>query len=484
MTTKFEVEKFDGRNDFSLWHVKMCALLVQQGLSKALKGKDALPTTMYDEEKDELKEKTHSAILLCLDTMMYGRDTLSIEDVRAALNSRELKNRVSGNREDDSGEEENLDTIDVLSITVTNPGCSYHMSPNRDWLSTYQPIDGRKVLMGNDEAWTLDSNRCTYKAKGGVLRISKGALVVMKGKKINGLYTLQGSTVIAMIEKQIGKQIKCLRTDNGMEFCGKEVNEFCKNEGKLEPRTRKCIFLGYADGVKMVEQLDVKIAFLHGDLEEQIYMHQPEGFIISGKENHVCLLKKSLYGLKQSPRQWYKRFVTFMIGNESNDYHRSEYDNCVYHKELFDGSFIYLLLYVDDMLIAYKNMFEINMSKTQLQREFEMKDLGTAKKILGMEIHRDQKVGKLYLSQKNYIEKVLERFGMQGLKPVSTPLVAHFKLSSALSPQTKEEREYMSHVPYANAVGSIMYVMVCTRLDISHAVSAVSRYMDRLGKIH
>ena len=69
--TKFEVEKFDGRNDFSLWHVKMCALLVQQGLSKALKGKDALPTTMYDEEKDELKEKTHSAILLCLGNEVF-----------------------------------------------------------------------------------------------------------------------------------------------------------------------------------------------------------------------------------------------------------------------------------------------------------------------------------------------------------------------------------------------------------------------------
>ena len=71
MTTKFEVEKFDGRNYFSLWHVKMRALLVQQGLSKALKGKDALPTTMYDEEKDELKEKTHSAILLCLGNKVF-----------------------------------------------------------------------------------------------------------------------------------------------------------------------------------------------------------------------------------------------------------------------------------------------------------------------------------------------------------------------------------------------------------------------------
>ena len=93
-------------------------------------------------------------------------------------------------------------------------------------------------------------------------------------------------------------------------------------------------------------------------------MHQPKGFIILGKEYRVCLLKKFFYGLKQSPRQWYKRFDTFMIGN---GYHRSEYDNCVYHEKLFDGSFIYLLLHDDDMLIACKNMFEINMLKTQLQ---------------------------------------------------------------------------------------------------------------------
>ena len=101
-------------------------------------------------------------------------------------------------------------------------------------------------------------------------------------------------------------------------------------------------------------------------------MHQPKGFIISEKKDHVHLLKKSLYGLKQFLRQRYKRFDTFIIGN---GYHRSEYDNYVYHKELFDGSFIYLLLYVDDMLIAYKNMFEINNLKTQLQGEFEMKIL-------------------------------------------------------------------------------------------------------------
>ena len=113
-----------------------------------------------------------------------------------------------------------------------------------------------------------------------------------------------------------------------------------------------------------------------------------------------------------------------------------------------------------------------------------MKDLGATKKILGMEIHRDRQAGKLFLSQKNYIEKVLERFNMQQSKPVSTPLAAHFKLLATLSPKSKEEKEYMSHVPYSSAVGSIMYAMVCTRLDISHATSVVSRYMANPGKEH
>ena len=108
------------------------------------------------------------------------------------------------------------------------------------------------------------------------------------------------------------------------------------------------------------DQLDVKTAFLHGNLEEKIYMKQPEGFVDSEKPDHVCLLKKSLYGLKKSPRQWYKRFDAFMI---SHEFIRNQYDSCVYFKTLPDGSFIYLLLYVDDMLIAAKNRAEINKLK-------------------------------------------------------------------------------------------------------------------------
>ena len=192
-----------------------------------------------------------------------------------------------------------------------------------------------------------------------------------------------------------------------------------------------------------------------------------------GKEDFVCRLKKSLYGLKQSPRQWYKRFDSFML---SNGFERSQYDSCVYIK-FVDGSPIYLLLYVDDMLIAAKSKKEITTLKAQLSSEFEMKDLGAAKKILGMEIKRDRNSRLLFLSQQNYIKKVLHYFNMHDAKSVSTPIAPHFKLSASQCPVSDEDIEYMSRVPYSSAVGSLMYAMVCSRPDLSYAMSLVSRYM-------
>lgn len=144
-----------------------------------------------------------------------------------------------------------------------------------------------------------------------------------------------------------------------------------------------------------LEQMDVRTGFLHGHLEEKIYMAQPEGYEVKGKEQCVCLLKKSLYGLKQSPRQWYKQFVSFVI---SKGFQRSFYDSRVYYNKTDSGCFIYLLLYVDDMLIACKDKKVIRSLKCLLSSEFEMKDLGPARRILGMEIHRNRTDGQLFLS--------------------------------------------------------------------------------------
>jgi len=144
-----------------------------------------------------------------------------------------------------------------------------------------------------------------------------------------------------------------------------------------------------------LQQMDVKTAFLHGFLDETIYMEQPEGYIDEKNAEKVCLLQRSLYGLKQSPRKWNTGFNEFM---EAHGYKRSSYVSCVYFKKFAGGDYVFLLLYVDDILIASKNMKHVSNLKELLGSEFEMKDLGEAKKILGMEINRDRLKGTLSIS--------------------------------------------------------------------------------------
>ncbi|KAL9266757.1 Retrovirus-related Pol polyprotein from transposon TNT 1-94-like protein, partial [Drosera capensis] len=155
--------------------------------------------------------------------------------------------------------------------------------------------------------------------------------------------------------------------------------------------------LGLVAGLDLeLEQLDVKTAFLHGDLEEEIYMVQPEGFEVKGKEHKVCRLRKSLYGLKQAPRQWYKKFDSFMT---SHGYQRFKADLCVYFKRFTKGKFLILLLYVDDMLVTGQDAQMIVMLKKEMSQAFDMKDMGQARQILGMQITRDRKAKRLWLSQ-------------------------------------------------------------------------------------
>ncbi|GKE12050.1 retrovirus-related pol polyprotein from transposon TNT 1-94 [Tanacetum coccineum] len=214
-----------------------------------------------------------------------------------------------------------------------------------------------------------------------------------------------------------------------------------------------------------LEQLDVKTAFLHGNLKEVIYMRQRQGY---EQGNKVCLLKKPLYYLKQSPRQWYRRFDEYML---SNRFKCSSYASCVYYRSYAPGEYIYLFLYVDDMMIACKSKAEIGSTKSLLKKEFDMKELGEAKKILSMEIVRDRSRKILRVSRSEYISKILNNFRIDNRKSVKMPLGGHFKLSLKDYPLRDYDVERMSKVPYANAVGTLMYLMVCTRPDIAYGLN-------------
>ncbi|KAG8493126.1 hypothetical protein CXB51_010660 [Gossypium anomalum] len=455
---------------------------------------------------------------------------------------------------------------------ILDSGCTFHMSPNQDWFTTYEIVSEGVVLMGNNASCKIaDVGTIKIKMFDGVVRtLSEGSTVTgdaavasssllddditklwhmrlghmsengMKKLSKRGLLDGQGIYKLNCVfgkQKRVDSPEESITRrehwNNGLEFCSNKFNKLCKSEGivrhltvrhtpwlnniaermnrtimkkvrcmfsnanlpksfwaevafaacffinrspsvniekkipqkifgcptyahvdngKLEPRAIKCVFLGYKAGVKgyklwcpknrkvvirrdvvfdktallpylslkyssnkenqkqvfnnkegtpgveelsyktrlvakgysqipgidftdvfspvvkhssirvllgvvamhdlELEKLDVKTTFLHRELEEDIYMQQPEGFTVSKKEDYVCLLKKSLYGLEQSPRQWYKRVNAFIT---SHDFKRSSFDSCVCCKKNSDGSFEYLLLYVDDILIAAKD---------------------------------------------------------------------------------------------------------------------------------
>jgi hypothetical protein len=140
-----------------------------------------------------------------------------------------------------------------------------------------------------------------------------------------------------------------------------------------------------------IKHMNVKTIFLHGDLEEEIYMKHPKGFVVKGKQELVRKLKRSLYGLKKSPRRWYQKFDTYIL---SLGFVRSKVDHCIYSKEEC-GCFIYVSLYVNDMLLIGNNMDAIKDVKNNLSSKFDMKYLGAANFILGMEIKRDRSTIKI-----------------------------------------------------------------------------------------
>jgi len=213
-----------------------------------------------------------------------------------------------------------------------------------------------------------------------------------------------------------------------------------------------------------LHQLDVKNAFLHGDLQEEVYMEVPPGMAAAGNgEGKVCRLKKALYGLKQSPRAWFDRFKRAVCGM---GYGQCNGDHTVFYKHS-NRKITILAVYVDDIIITGDDEAEIGRLKQCLSNTFEVKDLGQLRYFLGIEVARSSKG--IVLSQRKYILDLLNNMGMIGCRAAATPIDQNHKI-------TVDSGEPVDRDRYQRLVGRLLY-LCHTRPDIAFAVSVVSRYM-------
>ncbi|CAJ2657372.1 unnamed protein product [Trifolium pratense] len=221
-----------------------------------------------------------------------------------------------------------------------------------------------------------------------------------------------------------------------------------------------------------LQQFDVKNAFLHGELEEEIYMDVPPGYREDIATNTVCKLKKALYGLKQSPRAWFGRFTKVMVGL---GFKQSQGDHTLFVKHSKSGEVTVLLVYVDDIIVTGDNEEEQQMLSQHLAKEFEIKTLGKLKYFLGIEVAHSKKG--IFISQQKYITDLLQETGKTACNPACTPIDPNIKLGNA------EEDVAVNKERYQRLVGKLIYLSH-TRPDVAFAVSLVSQFMHQPKEIH
>lgn len=221
-----------------------------------------------------------------------------------------------------------------------------------------------------------------------------------------------------------------------------------------------------------LHQMDVKTAYLHAPIDCEIYMEQPEGFEVKSErgEKLVCKLNKSLYGLKQSGRNWNKMLHDFLI---ENGFVQNTADYCVYCKTVGNERII-LIIWVDDLLLATSDVEMLSEVKEMLGTKFKIKDLGRLKHFLGIDFAQTK--GEVKMNQKKYITKILDRFDMTHCKPRTTPCEMKMTFDNEGEPADPKK--------YREVIGSLIYLMTSTRPDLSFVVSKLSQYLSEPKKQH
>lgn len=213
-----------------------------------------------------------------------------------------------------------------------------------------------------------------------------------------------------------------------------------------------------------LHHLDVKTAFLYGELKEEVYVKQPEGFVVKGSETKVYKLSKALYGLRQAPRAWNEKLHKVL--------RELKFDRCLKEPSLYRKQnhehLLVVAVYVDDLLVTWSNLEMILEFKSDMAAKFEMSDLGRLSYYLGIEVI--QRDGSIILSQEQYATRILEEAGMKGCNSVHIPMDAGVKLGKAEKEEGVDEREYRRNI------GCLRY-LIHTRPDLACSVGTLCRYM-------
>ena len=223
--------------------------------------------------------------------------------------------------------------------------------------------------------------------------------------------------------------------------------------------------------------MDVKSAYLHSNIEEEIYLEQPQGFVKKANSGQklVCKLNKSIYGLKQAAKNWYEALTSLLL---KEGFKRSRNDYCLFVRREEDGTFSYVLVWVDDIVVAGATEEAVNEIKSMLNENFKMDDRGALNWFLGMQILRSH--DKITVDQKKYIETVLQQFNMSDRKAVATSGEVNLKLVKS----DDEDQKLVDPKLYRSLVGSLLFIGKQTRPDILHIVNQLSRCLDKPNESH
>ncbi|GJY14033.1 zinc finger, CCHC-type containing protein [Tanacetum coccineum] len=344
-------------------------------------------------------------------------------------------------------------------------GATVYVCKDRCWFKTYESLnDGSILHMRNESTALLHERGCVD------LRFCYVYLLHNKNEALDKFKVFKTE-----VELQQGSLMKRFRTDRG--GTRDEVSDqhsYCFNV-EDEPKTfdeamKSQNVAFWKEAIN--DEMNSIMAFLNGELDEEVYMNQPQGFIIPGNKNKVCKLIKSLYGLKQAPKQWHQKFNEVIF---SNGYLLNQANKCVYSKFDESGKGFIICLYVDDMLVFGTDQFQVDLTKEFLSSRFSMKYMGEADVILGIRVKHES--NGIAISQSHYIKKVPKKFNFFDCTPVSTPMDTSDKL-------VPNNGQAVSQLEYSRVIACLMYSMTCIRPDIAFTMDKLSRYTSNSGTQH